>query len=239
MCLRPTGAQCRRDGKLPGGRKTPVCSMAFAFRSPLQKRHETSFLRGSCRKGRGVICALSKLPRSARDNECPRRKLIIFEEESSHVAHIHHSLHGRLLCRAGRRAHRRQPLRLHVHAQAGGHRHDGRRLRRAQYRRHDPSRLDQHFRFRPAHHRRRSALWPRRRSDGRSGRRLSRSADDLRRHRDHRAVDHPARGARPGGGRRRPAAGKGAAAGGPVRPVLCGLRGGGPMHPRASSSSAC
>ena len=90
MCLRPTGAQCRRDGKLPGGRKTPVCSMAFAFRSPLQKRHETSFLRGSCRKGRGVICALSKLPRSARDNECPRRKLIIFEEESSHVAHIHH-----------------------------------------------------------------------------------------------------------------------------------------------------
>ena len=102
MCLRPTGAQCRRDGKLPGGRKTLVCSMAFAFRSPLQKRHETSFLRGSCRKGRGVICALSKLPRSARDNECPRRKLIIFEEESSHVAHIHHSLHGRLLCRAGR-----------------------------------------------------------------------------------------------------------------------------------------
>lgn len=99
MCLRPTGAQCRRDGKLPGGRKTLVCSMAFAFRSPLQKRHETSFLRGSCRKGRGVICALSKLPRSARDNECPRRKLIIFEEESSHVAHIHHSLHGRLLCR--------------------------------------------------------------------------------------------------------------------------------------------
>lgn len=162
MCLRPTGAQCRRDGKLPGGRKTLVCSMAFAFRSPLQKRHETSFLRGSCRKGRGVICALSKLPRSARDNECPRRKLIIFEEESSHVAHIHHSLHGRLLCRAGRRAHRCQPLRLHVHAQAGGHRHDGRRLRRAQYRRHDPSRLDQHFRFRPAHHRRRSALWPRR-----------------------------------------------------------------------------
>ena len=74
---------------------------------------------------------------------------------------------------------------------AGGHRHDGRRLRRAQYRRHDPSRLDQHFRFRPAHHRRRSALWPRRRSDGRSGRCLPRSADDLRRHRDHRAVDHP------------------------------------------------
>ena len=95
MCLRPTGAQCRRDGKLPGGRKTLVCSMAFAFRSPLQKRHETSFLRGSCRKGRGVICALSKLPRSARDNECPRRKLNLFEEESSHVAHIHHSLHGR------------------------------------------------------------------------------------------------------------------------------------------------